>query len=284
MGELLGGENMKQLTTKRKIIVHTLLIIGAVLMVLPFVWMVLTSGKTLAESVQMPPLIFPESFQWDNFRVVLDKLPFMAFYLNTGLMIVFRIIGSVLFSAMAAYACARLEFPGRNVFFGLVLVQMMIPTQLFIIPQYLLVQKMNLLNSIPALVLPGIVSAFGTFLLRQFFLGLPDELEEAAKIDGCNVWQTFFKIMLPLARSGLIALAIFTGLFAFKDLMWPLIVNMSLDKMTLSSGLANLQGQYTTNYPQLMAGSLLAVWPMIVLFIIFQKKFIEGISTSGGKL
>lgn len=275
---------MEKLNNRRKVLIHFLLIIGSLLMVLPFVWMILTSGKTLTESVKIPPTIFPERFQWNNFSVVLDKLPFVAFYINTFLMIAFRILGSVLFSAMAAYACARLEFPGKNAFFSLVLLQMMIPTQIFIVPQYLLVQKMNLLNSVPALVLPGIVSAFGTFLLRQFFLGLPDELEEAAKLDGCNVWQTFFKIMLPLAKSGLIALAIFTGLFAFKDLMWPLVVNMSMDKMTLSSGLANLQGQYTTHYPQLMAGSLLAIWPMILLFIIFQKKFIEGIATSGGKL
>lgn len=269
---------------RKKWLIHFILVLGALAMILPFVWMILTAGKTLEESVLIPPKIFPAQYQWGNFKEVFEKLPFVSFYWNTALMIFFRIIGSVLFSAMAAYACARLKFPGRNLFFGLVLVQMMIPTQIFIIPQYLMVQKLNLLNSVPALVLPGIVSAFGTFLLRQFFMSLPDELEEAAKLDGANIWQIFFKIMLPLARSGLIALAIFTGLFAFKDLMWPLIVNMSLDKMTLSSGLANLQGQYVTNYPQLMAGSLLAIWPMVLLFIIFQKKFIEGISTSGGKL
>ena len=275
---------MKKINNHRKILVHLLLVFGSLLMIMPFVWMLLTSGKTLTESVKIPPIIFPESFQWENFSIVLDKLPFVSFYINTFLMIAFRVVGSVLFSAMAAYACARLNFPGRNLFFSLVLIQMMIPTQIFIVPQYLLVQKMNLLNSIPALVLPGIVSAFGTFLLRQFFLSLPNELEEAAKLDGCNVWQTFFKIMLPLAKSGLVALSIFTGLFAFKDLMWPLVVNMSMEKMTLSSGLANLQGQYTTHYPQLMAGSLLAIWPMLLIFIIFQKKFIEGIATSGGKL
>lgn len=284
MGELLRRRKMKKINNHRKILVHILLIFGSLLMIMPFVWMLLTSGKTLTESVKIPPIIFPESFQWENFSIVLDKLPFVSFYINTFLMIAFRVVGSVLFSAMAAYACARLNFPGRNLFFSLVLIQMMIPTQIFIVPQYLLVQKMNLLNSIPALVLPGIVSAFGTFLLRQFFLSLPNELEEAAKLDGCNVWQTFFKIMLPLAKSGLVALSIFTGLFAFKDLMWPLVVNMSMEKMTLSSGLANLQGQYTTHYPQLMAGSLLAIWPMLLIFIIFQKKFIEGIATSGGKL
>ena len=211
-------------------------------------------------------------------------LPFASFYVNTLLMMVGRVVGSVLFSAMAAYACARLKFPGKNIFFGLVLFQMMIPGQLFIIPQFLIVQKLGLLNTVSALVVPGLVSAFGTFLLRQFFMGLPNDLEEAAKLDGCTIWQTFYKIMLPLSRSGLIALGIFTSLFAFKDLMWPLIVNMSIDKMTLSSGLASLQGQFATNYPQLMAGSLLAIWPMLLLFIIFQKKFIEGIATSGGKL
>ncbi|OOM73597.1 L-arabinose transport system permease protein AraQ [Clostridium puniceum] len=263
---------------------HTILIVGAMIMIVPFLWMVLTSIKTVAESTQIPPKIFPNEIMWNNYPAVMKILPFTSFYINTILMIIGRVLGSVLFSAMAAYACARLKFPGKNIFFGLVLFQMMIPGQLFIIPQFLIVQKLGLLNTVSALIIPGVVSAFGTFLLRQFFMGLPKDLEEAAKLDGCTIWQTFYKIMLPLARSGLVALGIFTALFSFKDLMWPLIVNMSIDKMTLSSGLASLQGQFATNYPQLMAGSLLAIWPMLLLFIIFQKKFIEGIATSGGKL
>ena len=263
---------------------HVALIIGAIIMITPFLWMILTSMKTVAESTQIPPKIFPSEIRWDNYSTVLNILPFAKFYINTILMIVGRVVGSVLFSAMAAYACARLKFPGKNIFFGLVLFQMMIPGQLFIVPQFLIIQKLGLLNTVTALIVPGIVSAFGTFLLRQFFMGLPNDLEEAAKLDGCTIWQTFYKIMLPLSRSGLVALGIFTALFAFKDLMWPLIVNMSLDKMTLSSGLASLQGQFGTNYPQLMAGSLLAIWPMLLIFVIFQKKFIEGIATSGGKL
>lgn len=276
---------MKNLSkNKGNILTHVILIIGAAIMILPFLWMVLTSVKTLTESVQIPPKVLPDVFQWGNYPAVMKILPFASFYVNTILMMVGRVVGSVLFSAMAAYACARLNFPGKNIFFGLVLFQMMIPGQLFIVPQFLIVQKLGLLNTVSALIVPGIVSAFGTFLLRQFFMGLPKDLEEAAKLDGCTIWQTFYKIMLPLSRSGLIALAIFTSLFAFKDLMWPLIVNMSIDKMTLSSGLASLQGQFATNYPQLMSGSLLAIWPMLLIFIIFQKKFIEGIATSGGKL
>lgn len=269
---------------KGNLLIHIVLIIGAVIMILPFVWMVLTSFKTLAESTQMPPKIFPESVQLSNYTEVMRLLPFDKFYINTILMLVFRVLGSVLFSAMAAYAFARLEFPGKNFLFSLVLLQMMVPGQLFIIPQFLLIQKLGLLNTVTALVIPGFVSAFGTFLLRQFFMGIPKELEEAAKLDGCSIGGTFFRIMLPLANSGLVALGIFTALFAFKDLMWPLIVNMSIDKMTLSAGLASLQGQFSTNFPQLMAGSLLAIWPMLLIFIVFQRRFIEGIATTGGKL
>lgn len=147
-----------------------------------------------------------------------------------------------------------------------------------------MVNQLNMRNTIFALVFPGLVSAFGTFLLRQFFIGLPDELEEAAKLDGCNIGQTFFNIMLPLAKPGLIALGIFTALFAFKDLLWPLIINSESDAATLSSALSKIQGAYAVNYPQLMAASVLAIWPMVVLYIIFQKQFIQGISTSGGKL
>lgn len=273
----------KNLNTKTKTIIHVLLIIGAIAMVLPFVWMILTSGKSVAESTSIPPQILPESFRWDNYSTVWNALPFISFFINTALMILFRILTSTLFSAMAAFAVAKLEFPGKNIFFMIVLTQMMIPPQIFLTPQYLLVQNLGLLNSVPALVIPGLVSAFGTFLLRQFFMKLPDELMEAATIDGANIWQIFYKIYLPLAKSGLVSLAIFTSLFAYKDLMWPLIVNMSQNKMTLSAGLASLQGQYATNYPELMAGSVLAIIPMVILYIIFQKRFIQGIATTGGK-
>ncbi|MBU3157322.1 carbohydrate ABC transporter permease, partial [Clostridium estertheticum] len=162
-------------------------------------------------------------------------------------------------------------------------IQMMIPGQIFIIPQYAIISKLGLLNTVTALIIPGIISAFGTFLLRQFFIGIPKELEEAAILDGCNRWQVFWKVMLPLTRSGLVALGIFTSVFAYKDLMWPLIVNMSLDKMPLAAGMASLQGQYSTNFPQLMAGSMIAIWPMLIIFIIFQKQFIEGVASTGSK-
>ncbi len=162
--------------------------------------------------------------------------------------------------------------------------QMMVPVQIFIIPQYLMVSKMGLLNTTFSLIFPGIVTAFGTFLLRQSYMALPKDLEEAARLDGCSIPQTFFYIMAPLTRSGMVALGIFTALFAYKDLMWPLIANPDQGAMPLSAALAKLQGQFAANYPELMAASLLACVPMVVLYIIFQKQFIEGIATSGGKL
>lgn len=268
-----------------RIFMHLFLIIIAIIMILPFVWMVLTSFKSVTESTQMNPfVIFPSQWRIENYIEVIKGNDFLALYINTFLMMIFRVICSVLFSAMAAYAFARLEFPGRHFLFGLVLFQMMIPAQVFIIPQYLMIDQINMRNTIFALVFPGLVSAFGTFLLRQFFMGLPKELEEAAYLDGCNIGQTFFKVMLPLARSGLVALSIFTALFAFKDLMWPLIVNSNTDAATLSSALSKIQSAYSVNYPQLMAASVLAIWPMLAVYIIFQKQFIEGIATSGGKL
>ena len=250
---------------------YLVLILGSISMIFPFVWMVLTSFKTQAESMAIPPQILPSHWNLDSFVKALQSLPFTNLYLNTGLLILFRVIFAVVFSSMAGYAFAKLEFPCKKLLFGLVLIQMMLPSQIFIIPQYQMLAKMGATNSIFALVFPGLVSAFGTFFLRQAYL------------DGCNKWQTFVKVMLPLTGPSMAALAIFTAVFAYADLMWPLICNTDLNMMTLSAGLSTLNGQYTTNFPVLMAGSLLAMIPMVILYLIFQKQFIQGIAMTGGK-
>lgn len=276
---------MKKRKTITTLFIHFILISGACIMILPFLWMVLTSLKTVSESTSMNPFVFfPLKAQWANYKTVIQQNNFLRLYFNTFAMMAARVFCAVLFSAMAAYAFARLKFPGRDFFFGLVLFQMMVPVQIFIVPQYLMIDRLGLRNTIFALVFPGLVSAFGTFLLRQFFMGLPKELEESARLDGCNIGQTFWKVMLPLTKSGLIALAIFTALFSFKDLMWPMIVNSNSDAATLSSALAKISSAYSVNYPQLMAAAVLAIWPMMLIYIIFQKQFIEGVATSGGKL
>lgn len=262
---------------------HVLLIIGAILMVVPFVWMLLTSVKSIGEATHVPPIIFPKEYKWNNFSDIFQTLPFFKFYWNTVSTTLAKTIGQLITCSLAAYAFARISFPGRNFIFVLLLSILMIPSQAYLIPQYLIMVKMQWINTLTALIVPGLFSAFGTFLLRQFFLSLPKELEEAAKIDGCNHFQIYYRILLPLAKPGLIALAILTALWSWNDLMWPLIVINSPDKMPLSAGLASLQGQYISNYPLLMAGSVLAIWPMILLFFFLQNHFVEGIALGATK-
>ena len=203
-------------------IMYVILAIMAFIMLVPFAWMILTALKTNQESISVSPFyIFPHNgWHWENFGNVWKSYNFLILYKNTLLMIFFRVVCACLTATMAGYAFGRLRFPGKNFLFALVLVQMMIPAQIFIIPQYLMVTKLGWLNSTAGLVFPGMVTAFGTYLLKTGYEGLPMDLEEAASIDGCNIGQRFLFIMMPLTRSAMISLSIFTALFAFKDLMW----------------------------------------------------------------
>ncbi len=279
---------MDSLERKRKLkilLIHLILILVSLTMLVPFFWMILTSFKSITEATSVNPfVIFPKKWRIDAFRTVFQNMNFLLLYRNTLLLIFFRVLCAVVTATLAGYAFARLHFPGRDFAFSLVLFQMMVPNQVFLIPQYLMVSKIGMLNSIFALVFPGMVTAFGTFLLRQGFMSLPNDLEEAARLDGCNIGQCFLFVMMPLMRSSMVALGIFTALFAYKDLMWPLIVNTDKDMLVLSSALAKMQGQYVVKFPELMAASLIACLPMIILYIFFQRQFIEGIATSGGKL
>ncbi len=267
------------------IITYIVLLIGTVIMIAPFLWMMLTSFKTMSEATQMNPfVILPSALRTEAYKSVLSKMNFARLYWNTLVLIAGRVLCAVLTATMAGYAFGRLEFPGKNFAFSIVLFQMMVPAQIFIIPQYLMVSRLNMLNTGFALVFPGLVTAFGTFLLRQSFMSLPKELEEASILDGCNIGQTFLHVMLPLTKSAMVALGIFTAVFAYKDLMWPLVVNTDQATIPLSAALAKLQGQFVADYPELMAASMLAFIPMVIIYILFQKQFIEGIATSGGKL
>lgn len=274
---------MKSRSNTKKLFVHLALLFGVGVTVFPFLWMVLTSFKTVGEAMRIPPTFFPKQFLVDAYGQIITALPFARVYLNTIISTVVTTIVQVMFCSMAAYAFARIEFPFKNVIFVLILSVLMVPGQIFLIPQYQIIQKLGLLDTIPALFLPNLFSAFGTFLLRQFFMSLPKELEEAAFLDGCSRYQIFWKIMLPLTKPGIVSLVIFTAKFAWNDFMWPLIVNTSPKMMTLGPALSTLQGQYTTKYPMQMAGAVMAVIPIIVLFFIFQKQFIEGVAQSGIK-
>lgn len=266
-----------------KTLIYIVLVSGVLIAIFPFVWMILTSLKSQSEAMLIPPTLFAKEIKISNYASIMDKLPFLEIYGNTIISAVVTVAAQLLFCSLAAYAFARIEFPGRNLIFAALLAVLMVPSSFFILPQYKIICKLGLLNSVPALFLPNLFSALGTFLLRQFFMSLPQELEDAAYIDGCNRGKVYAKIMLPLIIPGLVSLGILTFRFAWNDLMWPMIVNTSTDKMTLSAALSYLQGQYVTDYPGVMAGALMSIIPMIVIFAVFQRQFIEGIAHTGIK-
>lgn len=263
--------------------IHIVLIMITVLLIGPFIWMFLTSIKTYEETLQVPIVWFPEEIRWINYEIVNEKFPFLRLYLNTIFVVVATVFTQLLFSSLAAYAFARLHFPGKNVLFLMMLSLLMVPGQIFLIPQYQIIVGLNLTDTLTALILPNMFSVFGVFLLRQFFAAIPKELEDAARIDGCNNFRIYWQIMMPLITPGLVAMGILTMIGSWKELLWPLIVNQSIDKMTLSAGLANLIGEHTTYHEQVMAGAVISVLPMIIVFAFFQRKFVESIAQTGIK-
>ncbi len=280
-----GGQVMNKKKIAYNSVIYIILVLVSISMLVPFAWMFLTAFKTTAETMQVDPfVIVPKVWQTQNFENVIKAMDFVRLYANTLGMVALRILFAIATATLSGYAFARLNFPGKNFMFALVLLQMMIPVQIFIIPQYVMVSKMHMTNTIWGLLFPGVVTAFGTFLLRQSYMQLPRDLEEAARLDGCNIPQTFLFIMAPLTKSAMVALGIFTAVFAYKDLMWPMIVCPDNRATTLASALAKMNGQYQQKYPELMMAALISCVPMIILYIFFQKQFIEGIATSGGKL
>lgn len=264
---------------------HIALIIGVIFTVIPFVWMIITSLKTLPEATAIPPTLLPKISKWENFLTAFDTLNFKILYFNTFMYAIFTTIGQVILCTMAGYSFARLDFPFKKTIFILIMSILMIPNQIYIVPQFEIIRKLGLLNTITALILPGIFSAFGTFLMRQYFSQIPIELEEGAKIDGANQFQIFFEICVPNVIPGITTLIITCLLFTWNNLMWPLIVNTIPQKQTLAVALANMSStvQYVLDWPVYMASSILAILPMIVLFAVFQKRFIESLATSGLK-
>jgi multiple sugar transport system permease protein len=263
--------------------IHVILIAASVFMVVPFVWQILTVFKTTSEVTRIPPTILPGDLSLHSFETFFSTVPFWSmFAVSTG-SLALRVVGQIVVAALAGYAFARIPFRGRNVLFGLFIVMLMVPSQLFLIGQYELVRDLGLLDTLPALAIPGLFSAFGTFLMRQAFLTMPKDYEEAARLDGANTFQVFWYVMLPMARPMLAALAVLTGLYSWNDLLWPLIVSPSGENRPLPVGLAGLQGQFGTDYPTLMAGAFVCSIPLVIVFLVLQRQFFAGIASSGLK-
>jgi len=262
---------------------HLLLMPLALIFVLPLVQMVLTSFMSSAEINQFPPKLIPTSFHLEGYRHLFSETKALRWFVNTVIVSGIAVVAHLVLCSMAGYGFARLKFAGRGLAFVLILATVMIPIQLLMIPTYLMFARIGIVDTLAAAFVPWLASAFGIFLMRQFFLGLPVELEEAALIDGCGRWRTFRSIVLPLAKPALTTLAIITLLWSWNDLLWPLVAISDDTKFTLQVGLANFQGMRRTEWSQLMAGNVLATMPLILAFLFAQKKFIATMTFTGIK-
>ncbi len=271
----------------KKLSTHLFLIILSIISVGPFLWLLSTALKSENENIfSYPPSFIPEHITFANFIGVWNSVPFAAYIINSTIVCVFTILLNLILSALAGYPLARMEFKGKNLVFFAILATIMVPFQVIMIPVYLMVLRLNMVDSISAfsgfsgLILPFAVNAFGIFLMRQAFMSIPKELEEAAVIDGCNAFQIWRKIMLPLVKPALATLAIFTFVGAWSEFLWPSIVLTKQQMYTLPVGLTHLQGVFSSNWRYIAAGAVISIIPILVVFLALQKFFIEG-STQG---
>jgi multiple sugar transport system permease protein len=263
-----------------------LLVVGAIVALIPFFWMISTSLKTRAQVFAYPPILIPPAPRWENYQAVFTAFPFARYALNTIFITVTVTVFHTLTSAMAAFAFARMQWPGRDRVFLLYLATLMLPSLVTLIPAYILMTDRFLgwINTYWALIVPpALGGAFSTFLIRQFMLTLPTELEDAALIDGASPIRIFRTLALPLSKSVLAIIGVFTFMTHWNDFLWPLLMLQSTQKFTLTLGLAAMQGRWATRWPELMAGTLMSVIPIIIILIFFQRYFEEGIALTGLK-
>lgn len=268
---------------KGKWIVYLVLLIAVAVMVVPFLWMLLTSFKTFEDATRIPLRILPEKWILTNYREILGVFPVLKWFINSLLSVAVSIIGQVFLGSLAAYSFARLRFPGKEVLFMLCLSIMMIPEQIFIIPRYNTLAAVGLTNTRTALWIIRLFSVFSVFLMRQFILSVPKELDEAAMVDGCGYFRIYATIILPVLKAPVVSLAILSGLTTWKDMMWPLIVIRDRDKMPVVSGLSTLADYFANRFPHQMAGGVLCSVPVILFFFVLQKHFVAGIASQGIK-
>jgi multiple sugar transport system permease protein len=265
----------------RRALAYLGLVIGSIAMLLPFVWMVSTSLKPDSEVFAYPPIWLPSPPMWENYPKVLELLPFRRYLINTTFVATTVTILEVVTSSLAAYAFARLPFPGRDRLFLLYLGTLMVPGQVTIIPNFLVMSWFGWTNTYLALIIPAAFTAFGTFLLRQFFLSIPVELEQAARIDGCGYFGIYRHIVMPLSGPGIATLAIFAFMTQWNAFLWPLIVTNSDNYRTLTVGLSYFRGEFATQFNYLMAGTVMNVVPILLVFVCLQRYFVRGIALTG---
>lgn len=278
------GRNAPEPPPKTKpghIVLHLLLLSGSVVMLLPFLWMLSTSLKEPGQIFTYPPIWIPKELAWENYLETVRIMPFGRFYFNSLVVAIGITTLQILTSSLAAFAFARLRFWGREALFLLYLATLMIPFHVMLIPNFIIMRWLGWFDTYQALILPPAFSALSTFLLRQYFLGLPMDLDEAARLDGASSFRIWWQIIMPLSGPVLAALTVFTFLNAWNDFLWPLVITSSLEMRTLPVGLTAFQGQYKVEWHLLMAGAVIAMVPVLVIYILAQQKFIEGMTMAG---
>jgi multiple sugar transport system permease protein len=270
--------------SRSKWFMYAALIVGMILVVGPFLWMVLGSLKTQAELLRLPPTWWPEAPTLANYERLFERLNFPRFFFNSTVVAVAITAGNLIFCSMIGYALAKLKFVGRDKLFLLVMATLMVPQGVIIVPLFILMTNLGLVNTHAGLILPFAAGAFGVFLMRQFMMGLPDELLEAARVDGASEWYVFWRIVMPLSGPALATLGILTFMSSWNMFTWPLVVSTSEDMFTLPVALATFsRGQFSSDYGLLMAGSLVIVTPILIVFMFLQRHFTQGIATTGLK-
>ncbi len=264
-------------------ILYALLIVSAAVMLVPFLWMLSTSLKADEYVLSIPPRFFPRPLTTASYAQLNELFPMERMFVNSLSVAVLTTLGQIITCSMAAYAFARMRFRGSNAVFLLYLATLMIPSQVTITPLFILMRNLDWLNTYQGLILPGVFNAFGVFLLRQFFLALPRDLEEAAFIDGASHWTIYRSIILPLARPALATLGVFAFMGSWNAFLWPMFIVRDLEMMTLPVGLATLHGRWLTRWNLVMAGTVITVLPMLVVYLLAQKYFVRGVVMSGIK-
>lgn len=262
---------------------YLVLIVGALMMVLPFLWMLATALKAPGSVLTVPPQVIPRDPTLESFRVVFEVVPLGRMVLNSVVVTTVTVVAQILTSSLAAYAFSRMRWGGRDALFTVYLATLMIPSQVTITPLFVLMSKLGWTDTYQGLILPGVVSAFGTFLLRQAMLNIPREYEDAAFLDGANHWQVYRSIVMPMIRPAVAVMAVLATMASWNDFLWPLFVTNDADLMTLPVGLSLLQGEHTTDWNLMMAGAVISVVPIILVFLAAQRTFINGMLQSGLK-
>jgi len=264
-------------------VLYLLLSVGAILMLLPFVWMISTSLKTSNEVMALPPIWIPSELHWDNFRNAAEVAPFGRYFVNSVVVTILSTIGELLTTILAAYAFSRINFYGKGIVFAVLLGTMMVPGEVLLIPNFVTVSELGWIDSYEALVIPWIASIFSIFLLRQYFFSIPTELSYAAKVDGCSDFKFLWYVMVPLAKPALITIALLKVIGSWNAFLWPLIVTNSQELRTLPVGLSAFTTEAGVKYELLMAASTMVIIPMLILFFIMQKYIISGVARTGLK-